>query len=495
VLHAQAAPGRYAVIIVLDGDRPDSFNLAPMPHLRALMAHGVTFSQAFAGQLPAITPASHATIGTGLLPEHHGVQGFLWEDARTHLVDNPTQTISIQNGALEQVMAANHVQSLARQVKLRYPSGRIASVAGHKCYASDAMGTASADYILCALLYHDRWVAQAVGRHRPPAGAINNPSWDVPIPPRTSGFGPAVQQWRVGTENAWTTRYALWAFHRIRYPRVLMINLAETDVLGHFAPNQAVIAGLMRQFDGLLGQIESAYRRAGILSRTDFVITADHGMTPIHSFVPYSTLSQAVSAAGTTPVYIEHDTGVALGLKDDRKSRAVALNIFRLGGTKVDAAYYKVLQAGRWRYRAAAWQPEITASLRAAYLRLVNTEASPTSADVFAVLAPHVSSRNFAIYGYAWRAGHLGPQWGDQHIPLVLAGPGVEQGETLSYPARLVDIAPTVERLLGAPLGRTDGVVLGNALTDPSPAELARQQARGKTLRPVVSALERRMAQ
>jgi hypothetical protein len=71
----------------------------------------------------------------------------------------------------------------------------------------------------------------------------------------------------------------------------------------------------------------------------------------------------------------------------------------------------------------------------------------------------------------------------------------VEQRETLSYPARLVDIAPTVERLLGAPLGRTDGVVLGNALTDPSPAELTRQQARGKTLRPVVSALERRMAQ
>jgi hypothetical protein len=79
----------------------------------------------------------------------------------------------------------------------RYPKARAVSVSAHKCYAADAMGTASTDYILCALIYHNRWGAQAVGVHRPPPGAINNPRWDVPIPARTSGFGPAVQQWKV----------------------------------------------------------------------------------------------------------------------------------------------------------------------------------------------------------------------------------------------------------------------------------------------------------
>src|SRR5207245_2206910 len=161
----------------------------------------------------------------------------------------------VQDGALEAVMRANHVQSIARQTKRRYPHGHTVSVAAHKCYASDAMGTADADYILCALIYHNRWVAQAVGSHRPPSGAINNPHWDVPIPPRTSGFGAAVQQWKVGGENRWTTRYALWAMQRVHYPRVLMINLSETDVLGHFAPNIGVIRALMREFDGLLGKI------------------------------------------------------------------------------------------------------------------------------------------------------------------------------------------------------------------------------------------------
>src|SRR5436305_7194966 len=69
---------RYAVIIVLDGARPDDFNLVPMPHLRALMRRGTTYTQAFVGQELANTPPSHATIGTGTLPKHHGVQGFLW---------------------------------------------------------------------------------------------------------------------------------------------------------------------------------------------------------------------------------------------------------------------------------------------------------------------------------------------------------------------------------------------------------------------------------
>jgi arylsulfatase A-like enzyme len=118
--------------------------------------------------------------------------------------------------------------------------------------------------------------------------------------------------------------------------------------------------------------------------------------------------------------------------------------------------------------------------------------ASPAGPDVFVVFAPHVSTRNFKAHGYQWVAGHLGPQWGDQHIPLIIAGPGVQRGITSSYPARLVDIAPTVEHLLGAPTGRVDGVVLGDALTSASPAIKAAQQRRGGELRPLQAALKAR---
>ena len=36
----------------------------------------------------------------------------------------------------------------------------------------------------------------------------------------------------------------------------------------------------MQEFDNLLGQIINTYRQAGLLNRTDFVITADHGNDP-----------------------------------------------------------------------------------------------------------------------------------------------------------------------------------------------------------------------
>lgn len=484
--------GRYAVVIVVDAARPDYLRLTRMPRLQALMRRGVVYRNAFLGQLPANTPPSHATVGTGVFPKNNGVQGFLWENPRTRQVKNPTMTGAVLNGDLERVIARSGAPTLSGRIKAVYPGSKTVSVSAHKCYAADAMGTPTTDYILCALIYHNRWVAQAVGSHRPPPGAINNPAFDVPILPRTAGLGPAVQQWRQGGENAWTMRYALWAFNRVRYPRLLTINLSETDVLGHFAPRQSVIVQLMAEFDTLLGNLEDAYRRAGILNRTEFVITADHAISPLKRFVRYHNFTDAMQSAGATPVYVEHDTAGYIGIVQHNRSRQVALNMFRLDGKKADATFYKVRIRGRWTYRLAAAQPYITAAARRAYAVLLQTQASNAGADVVVVLAPHTSTRNFAIYGYRWRAGHLGPQWDDQHIPLIIAGPGVRRGVVSTYPARLVDVAPTIERLLGASTKGVDGVVLDDALTSPSKAGTTAQQARGRTLMPIVQALRRR---
>ncbi len=483
---------RYAVILVLDAARPDDFDLVPMPHFDALVKRGVTYSQAFVGQELANTPPSHATIGSGLLPKHTGIPDFLWANPQTHQLDNPTELSNILAGDLEHVLSQHHASSIAASIKATDPSARIEAVAGHKCYASDTLGGPSADYILCALIYHNRWVASAIGNHRPPPGAINNYAWDVPIPPPSSGFGPAVQQWRVGSENAWTVHYGLWAFRKTHYPRVVMMNLAETDVLGHYTTSKTVIGKVMAGFDSLLGQIEATYKRAGILNRTDFFILADHGMSPIHSVLPYSTLTNAVADAGATAVYIEHDTAAAIGLVQNRQAQAVARNVFRLGGSLVDATYYKTLVHGRWMYRLAGARSIVSPSLKRAYLRLANTMASDSSADVYAIYAPHVSSRTSVANGYIWKEGHLGPQWDDQHIPLIIAGPGVRSGVTSNYPARLVDVAPTVESLLGGKPNRVDGVVLQDALTHQTPSGLAALRKRGAILLPVVQALKAR---
>ena len=292
--------GRYAVIIVLDGARPDYLHLAPMPNLDRLTRHGVVYKNAFVGQELANTPPGHATIGTGDFPKHTGVMGFLWENPVNHSMFDPTTTALIQNGALDGVMKSHPVPSIASRVKEANAKAKVASVAGHKCYASDTMGTPSADYILCSLIYHNRWVAGAIPPHIPPPGPINNHAWDVPIPPRNSGFGAAVQQWKEGGENTWTMKYAIWALKKAR-PRVLMMNLAETDVLGHFSKNLDVMRFLMRRFDAELGELMAAYRQLGILNRTDFIITADHGMTRIKHYMSFHVIRQAVEDVGQPP--------------------------------------------------------------------------------------------------------------------------------------------------------------------------------------------------
>jgi hypothetical protein len=484
---------RYAVILVLDGARPDYFNLVPMPHVTWVEQRGAVFSNAFVGQEIANTPPSHATIGTGLFPQHTGIEGFWWKDPNTGLMTRPTDLGAVRAHALENIESEHHVSSIAASVKRQDQSARVVSASGHKCYASDAMATGAADYILCANIYHDRWVAQAIPGHLPPPGAINNPRWDVPIPSPTSGFGPAVQQWEIGAENDWTVKYSLWTFNRVHYPRVMMLNLPETDVTGHFLPGLgAVQRTLMRHFDTELGWIMAAYRKAGILNRTDFIITADHGMSFIKDRLPFSALDRAIELAHSGKVYLEADTGASIGVVHTDRARQVAANIHRLDGQEIDATYYKVQSHGRWQYLPAYESSALTVPMKHAYRLLVNTDASPSGADVLAIYAPRVTTGDRPIGKYHWLGGHLGPGWDDQHIPLIIGGAGVQGGIRTNYPARLVDIAPTVERLLGSPVERTDGVVLDSIMASHSRTDAARQSKAGKLLTPVTKALEER---
>lgn len=51
------------------------------------------------------------------------------------------------------------------------------------------------------------------------------------------------------------------------------------------------------------------------------------------------------------------------------------------------------------------------------------------------------------------------------HVPLAIAGPGVPAGRAIDAPVGLVDLAPTLLALLGAPTPETDGLDLSPSLT------------------------------
>ena len=70
------APARRAVILSIDGLRPDAILLAPMPNLVGLMQSGA-FSLGAQTVFPSVTLVGHASMLTGLCPSKHGVD---WND-------------------------------------------------------------------------------------------------------------------------------------------------------------------------------------------------------------------------------------------------------------------------------------------------------------------------------------------------------------------------------------------------------------------------------
>ncbi len=97
---------------------------------------------------------------------------------------------------------------------------------------------------------------------------------------------------------------------------------------------------------------------------------------------------------------------------------------------------------------------------------------------MFAVIAPHVTTGNRIAHGYHWLEGHPGRGWYERHIPLVVSGSEIRAGRVSHKLARLVDIEPTLERVLGIRHAGppVDGTVLADALQHPTHQEVTQQQ-------------------
>jgi hypothetical protein len=125
--------------------------------------------------------------------------------------------------------------------------------------------------------------------------------------------------------------------------------------------------------------------------------------------------------------------------------------------------------------------------LVAAYRYLLSTEDGPTGEDIAILLREN--ARNSGLPQMLGR--HGGADWGSQHITLILSGPGVQTG-TSQAPARLADLAPTIERFMGITPDARDGVVLADAFQQPNPADVAKQDSLDRTMSVYVDALAQR---
>ncbi len=456
---------RHLVVIVMDGFRADYETLASMPNLRSLMARGMTYDTAWVGHLESETPTGHATIGTGVYPRKHGVIGFGWRDAATGgYTYMPTDLDAIRAGGLTRTIAGGGVPTISDLIRRRRHTDISISVSGEKYYASATMG-AGADYVLYgANDTHGVFRPVSIGEATPPAG-----SHDTAIH-GSSDFA---------SQDTFSADLALQLARTLR-PRALLINLPDVDIAGHYYGGMAAashMAPIVQRADVAIGNILATYRKLGLLERTVFMVTADHGMAANRHIVPIHKMYAAVAAHAPSGS-VDEEFRITMGsvwLRQPTEDRAVSAALVAARFPGVETALYKVASNHGWVFAPdASTEARLGSKLTQAYLNLADTEASPAGPEVIMPYAEDtmgLTVKNSKSWG-----NHGGFSWGVQHIPMVLAGPGVVHG--LSHaPAKLVDVAPTLERLLGLPIpAGVDGVVLADALEDATAAEHTAQR-------------------
>jgi Type I phosphodiesterase / nucleotide pyrophosphatase len=471
----------YVVLIVLDGARPEYFNVSGIPHVRSLMRNGTQYTNAFAGILESETPSGHVSIGTGSEPARTGVPSFWWATSENIRVSifSPTK---IRAGDMEKIIRRSGVPTLAGLVHEKFRNAKVVALSGSKYYAADAIGGPDADVTMYfQSTAKGQFVPTYIPGHVPPAGLLNAP-----------GLVTKSAQMPLGVQDHLAMTLATTTFQRMRQ-QVTLINLPEFDwPLGHVdggVIDPQGVKTLMQAFDRDLGMLQDAYRKAGVLDRTLFVLMSDHGMMPLRHKVPESDITAAVSKAGTSLISQAYTSAAYLWLKNESRAPLAAQNIARLNNPYIQAVYARTRTAKGFTYaRITSSKLLYSGGTEAANQYLLNSFNGSNAPDVVVLFTEGVGCEPG---GQAkWKADHGGTSWQAQHIPLILSGPGIRSGHVSSYPARLIDVAPTVLQAMGASHKRMQGIPLADALQAPPSWTAQWQQAASKRLMPVVTALQ-----
>jgi hypothetical protein len=446
------------------------------------MKSGTWYDNAWAGILESETPAGHAAIGTGSNPNQNGLLSFNWANVDNTSVDL-FDPVAVQHGAMEAVMRAAHAPSIAGLVHQYDRKALVVALGGHKYYANDAIGGPDADIIMYYRSTPDhRLVPQCVVGHVAPRSLLT----DSRLMSKTTKLP-------LAGEDHLATRMAIASFN-LMHERVMLMNFPEFDwPLGHVDGAQsdpAAVKTLMQGFDQDLGSLEEAYRRAGVLDQTVFIITADHGFASLSHTVSATPILKAAAAAGGSIIQDSFHTAAYLWLRNGRRAVAAASGIAHLQNPLIQSVYFREPLPGGGSNYVRASGPELfrVPGMENANQYLLDTFNGPAGPNVVVFFREEVGSEPAGQA--SWKGDHGGAAWESQHIPLLIAGPGVARDRVSHFPARLIDIAPTALSLLGIPSSGMTGKPLADAMQRPGRDTVRGQRALAKELEPVVRSLQ-----
>jgi arylsulfatase A-like enzyme len=458
VMRGPSERGRLVITIIWDGLRPDFVDPAVTPTLHRLVAGGVWFDASYCAY-PSETRVNAAALATGCAPGRTGITGNTLFVAGFD-AERPAQTVN----------TGDHTQ-LARIAQLDPPLVRVPCVADAIAAAGGVMTVASSGSPGAALLQNPRsdgitfnyalvrppWLAeQALDRFGPPPAAARpataRSDWitrglldlllpEVVAPALRDGLPALVHWWLTDPDN--TAHY---------------YGLGAPETLQSLRENDRRLAALHERLDDL-----------NLTSQTDVLLTSDHGFTTAG---PPSGFDQALVAAGlresldSDDVVTTGQSGGSVFLHQRARHRAAAIvawlqhqpwvgPIFARDGGPAAGLPGTLPISAVWNGHVDRRAPDVKFGV--GWTDAVNQAGVPGT-----VLA-----------GSGRGASHGSASPFDMRNSLVAWGPSFKPGVRSPVPAGILDVAPTVRRLLGLHPGDHDGRVLEEALADgPDPASI-----------------------
>ena len=423
LLAANERPADHVVLISIDGliasyVTPSGDRTVDLSNIQALRARG-SWAEGVISQYPSLTYPSHTSIVTGERPSRHGV----FQNTRFAPTGSPSwyfEASAITSPALWQVASRAGLVSAAvswpvtvgADIEYLYPEVH-----------QDPPGTT--------------WLE--LSRRESTPGLIDE------VVEKLGGFGA-----RDNLDPIKRDRFAVAVTTHVMTsyrPNLLLVHLVQTDYAQHSTgPHSAESLAAFERADTHVGEIVAAVEAAGVLERTCFIITGDHGFYRVHSaFQPNVVLREA-------GLFETDETGRVTGWKAiahraairiaDPEDTALAARVFALFEELAGGKYRGLLEViDRRQLDALGADPDALL-----YLEPAEGYTISESLDEDRFL---VSTERRGNHGYL-------PTREAMHTGLVISGSGVRQGIVAPI-ARQIDLAPTVARLLGFDMAAVEG--------------------------------------
>lgn len=450
---ALSAKPRLGVVVVVDQMRAAYFERGPSYQggFKRLRAEGAVFSRALHLHVPTETAPGHAAISTGRLPAVHGIVANEWYDRAAGSVAYCVSDASYGIGP-----ARLEGPALADGFKDADPKARVFSVSA-KDRAAVILGGRRPDLVL--------WFDHVQGEFTTPSYA-RRPAWleDFNAKLKASAVL-AVKDGKVPFETmaspALDRATAQLASELVRRegvgrgpaPDLLLVSFSGTDMVGHRVGTEVPeMAEQLESLDRLLGGLLIQWSQASGGSLV-LALTADHGAIPAPEDpsgralgvkrLGWKTLAEGLEAALQKSRPAPRPWIVSEQVPNLYLNRAQADSLgLDWSAFLKEAAGVLSGQAGVLRVLSAEEGASLPASdpLAATLRRSLHPARS---GDLILIVAENVLLQDQprgTSHGSAWMY--------DAHVPLVFWGRGVKPGRR-DAPVAVIDLAPTLARLLG----------------------------------------------